>query len=52
MPPAAQYLANFFVSEARRNTQNFTDPILAANLMIYKYPPVWLGGANQVYFFS
>lgn len=35
---AVQYLANFFVTDARRNNQTFTDAALFARLSVFSYP--------------
>lgn len=35
-----QYMANFFVTDARRNAQAFSDPALFAHYSAFSYPIV------------
>ncbi|XP_053571046.1 gamma-glutamyl hydrolase [Bombina bombina] len=50
----AFYMAEFFVSEARRNSHHFLDETLENDLLMYNYNPVYTGtisGFEQIYFF-
>eukprot|EP01027_Heterolobosea_sp_BB2_P024030 GEZU01036161.1.p2 GENE.GEZU01036161.1~~GEZU01036161.1.p2 ORF type:complete len:323 (+),score=115.49 GEZU01036161.1:34-1002(+) len=52
----SQYVANFFVNEARKSTHKFPTPQAAALALIYNYTPVYTGLAigsdfAQCYFF-
>ncbi|XP_077979641.1 gamma-glutamyl hydrolase-like [Glandiceps talaboti] len=50
-----QYLANFFVSEARKSSHCFQDKTEEVNTLIYNYPPVYsdnFTAYEQCYFFD
>lgn len=51
-----QYFANFFVNEARRNKNRFSNYKEEIESLIYNYPPLYTGGKNnsvfeQIYLF-
>ncbi|XP_077980376.1 gamma-glutamyl hydrolase-like [Glandiceps talaboti] len=51
----SQYMANFFVNEARKNHHSFEDKTKESKSLIYNYPPVYTGnfvGYAQCYFFK
>merc|ERR1712150_290766 len=56
---ASQYMANFFVDEARRSMHQFPSEKLEKNALIYNYQPVYsavkysglLGHFEQIYLF-
>ncbi|KNC47455.1 gamma-glutamyl hydrolase [Thecamonas trahens ATCC 50062] len=49
---AMQYLANNFVTEARRSTASFPSPTDEAKALIYNYAPLANGESYQCYFFE
>lgn len=49
---AMQYMANFLVGEARKNSQSFASPEAEAAALIYNYAPAANGESYQCYFFS
>jgi len=50
---AMQYMADFFVDEARRNTHSFSNDTLENQWLIYNWNPIYMGsGGYQVYQFD
>ena len=52
----AQYIANFFISQARRNSNRFSSRKYEEDNLIYKWNPVYIGNIQdtpyeQVYVF-
>ena len=52
----AQYVANFFISEARRNSNSFPSREIEEENLIYKWSPIYIGDIpdtpyEQVYIF-
>lgn len=45
----AQYFANFFLEEARRNEHGFEDRQEERDALIYNYNPVFTGARNSTY---
>ncbi|KAM3927138.1 gamma-glutamyl hydrolase-like [Leptodactylus fuscus] len=51
----SQYMANFFVSEARKNANHFSNPKEEDSSLIYNWPLTYtanISGYEQVYFFD
>ncbi|XP_075711517.1 gamma-glutamyl hydrolase-like [Rhinoderma darwinii] len=51
----SQYFSNFFVSEARKNVNRFSNPNEEESALIYNHPPTYtanISGYEQVYFFD
>lgn len=51
----SQYVANFFVNEARKNANHFSDPKEEESAVIYNWPLTYtanISGYEQVYFFD
>lgn len=46
---AAQYLANFFVNETRRNSNGFSNDTAEAEALIYQFCPKYTGLKNGYY---
>jgi len=56
---ATQYLANYFVNEARKSNHQFSSVAEEQNHLIYKYTPTYTGNDpkqhfpdQQIYYFS
>ena len=55
---ASQFMANFFVNEARKSKHKFTDPKMERSYLIYNYSPTFTGDTDhlknfeQCYFFE